>query len=420
MSDHDNIVLITVDSLRADYCGFAGGCDSHTPAMDRLAEDGLVFENAIAPGPATTDSMPVIFSGQFYPRPNSNWSAIDQPAVLRDHMLARETIPERLSRRGYETGAFTTNPWTSRQYGFDEGFDFFEDFMAVNTDSEAYTGRLIDRLAKNENGGAAIKPLQLLLDWQRQNDMFQSWGTFYDDVVAWTKQAEEPYFLWIFLVDAHMPFLPPDGFHSQSRFATIAANLWLYLDTQRFESTIGNRLQTAYADTIRYVDDRLDQLTTELSDDDPIVVVHGDHGEEFGERGVYGHGKHLSEELIRVPLLVANGPTDRIKRPFSLAKTPELLERLADGDAIADLTSPVVQSRNFDPKTAARGIDWKYVQSENEERVYRLSNGSIEEEVDNVDLQGLGRDFVSQWKREDTERRDIVRSVQTICETATI
>ena len=419
MSEHDNIVLVTVDSLRTDYCGFAGGSDSHTPAMDRLAEDGTVFENAIAPGPATIDSMPVIFSGQFYPRPAADWSAVEEPALVREHMHARETIPERLSRRGYETAAFTTNPWTSRRYGFDEGFDHFEDFMDVDTNRAETNGGdsnggFLERLAKNDDGGASIKSLQLLLDWQRQNDMFQSWETFYDEVVAWADQAAEPYFIWIFLVDAHMPFLPPAGFHSQSRLATIAANLWLYLDTRRFESVLGDRLQRAYGDTVRYVDDRMGRLYEDLADDDPIFVVHGDHGEEFGERGVYGHGSHLSEELIRVPLLVANGPVGRIDRPFSLTDLPVLLEYLADGNTADGLVRPFVQSRNFDPKIAARGDGWKYVESDDGGRLYRLERDGTVHETEDSDLQAVGRDIISRWNVEDAERRRIVDAAREV------
>ena len=415
MSDHDNIVLITVDSLRADYCGFTGGSDSHTPVMDQLAEDGMVFENAIAPGPATIDSMPVIFSGQFYPRPEDDWSAVEEPELIRNHMHARETIPERLSRRGYETAAFTTNPWTSRRYGFDEDFDHFEDFMDVES-TGGTDGGFLEQVAKNDDGGASIKSLQLLLDWRRQNDMFQSWETFYDEVVAWASETEEPYFIWIFLVDAHMPFFPPSGFHSQSRMSMIAANLWLYLDTRRFETVLGERLRRAYGDAVRYVDNRIGQMVEDLKDSDPIVVVHGDHGEEFGERGIYGHGQSLSEELINVPLLVANGPVGRVHQPFSLADLPTLLERIADGRQMEDVTKSVVQSRNLDPKTAVRGVDWKYVEGEDERNVLRVGNGTTPSSLEDPDRLSLGQDIAARWKIEDTERRRIVRAVADVCD----
>lgn len=410
MSDADNIVLVTVDSLRADYCGFLEENASHTPVMDQLADDGLVFENAIAPGPATLDSMPIIFSGDFYPRKSDDWSALNDTKVVRDHIRARETIPERLKRRGYQTAAFTTNPWTSHQYGYDKGFDHFEDFIREDTSHDGLTDGLLESIASSEL--PMTESLSLLLDWHYQSDMFQLWDTFYDDIVEWTEKAEEPYFLWIFLVDAHMPFLPTDEFRSQSRLATYASNLWLYLDDRHLESVLSDRLQIAYGDTVEYVDDRIGQLVNDL--DNSVFVIHGDHGEEFGEDGDYGHGHRLSEELIRVPLMIVNGPNGRVERPFSLADMPALLERLADGRDLKNLAQPVVQSRNFDPKTAVRGTNWKYVTDKTTEHLYCLSDDQTGVQTENPDLLELGRDVVAHWRNDETERREIVRSAQDI------
>lgn len=415
MSDRDNIILLTVDSLRTDYCGFTGESSANTPALDQLAEDGLVFENAIAPGPATLDSMPIIFSGEYYPRPDPEASTSDIREVIRNHLRARDTIPKRLSRQGYETAAFTTNPWTTRQFGFDEGFDHFEDFMDVNR-SEGQIDRLLDWFDIEERDGLAADVLDLLSNWRQQNIMFQSWETFYDDIVEWTEQAEEPYFLWVFLVDAHMPFLPKDEFQSQSVLTTYAANLWLYLGNERFESVFREPLLTAYEDTVAYVDAFVDQLTDDLEDDDPIYVVHGDHGEEFGEQGVYGHGTHLSEELIRTPLLVGNGPNENVDQLFSLADMPALLDRLVDGDDIEDLPKAVVQTRNQDPMTGVRGNGWKYVATEDDRTLYRTGNGHEQVEITDSDLEALGESFVTNWQSDESERRRITRAAREIAD----
>jgi len=415
MSDRDNIVLLTIDSLRTDYCGFMGDDNSNTPALDRLASDGLVFENAIAPGPATLDSMPMIFSGEYYPRPAPDASIGDKQSLIEDHMHARETIPERLSRRGYETAAFTTNPWTTRQFGFDDGFDYFEDFMDVDR-TDGRLDRLLDRFGVEDRDGTTADTLQLVSNWRQQNIMFESWETFYDDIVEWTSQAEEPYFLWVFLVDAHMPFLPKGEFQSQSALTTYAANLWLYLGNEQLESVFRDRLLTAYEDTIAYTDAFVDRLTTDLAADDPVYVVHGDHGEEFGERGVYGHGTHLSEELIQTPLLVGNGPTGRVERLVSLADMPTLVERLADEDTVADLFRPVVPTRNQDPMTAARGEGWKYVVDGDDGTLYQLGDGHEQIEVENPELADLGRTIVAGWQHDESERQQIMEAAQAVAE----
>ncbi|SEU03602.1 sulfatase [Natrinema hispanicum] len=415
MSDQDNIILLTVDSLRADYCGFMDSTDGYTPTMDQLAEEGLVFENAIAPGPATLDSMPVIFSGDYYPRPDPETSVLDSQELIEDHMRARDTIPERLSRRGYETAAFTTNPWTSRQFGFDDGFDHFEDFMDVDR-SPGQISQLLERVGIDDKGGPAVDALELVSNWRQEDNMFQSWETFYDDIISWTKQAEEPYFLWIFLVDAHMPFLPADDFRSQSLLATYAANLWLYLGNEFLESIFRPSLITAYEDTVMYSDTFLSQLTDDLADDDPTYVIHGDHGEEFGEQGVYGHGAHLSEEMIHTPLVVGNGPSGQIDQPFSLADLPLLLERLADDDDVDDLPQPVAYTRNQNPMGAARGNSWKYVIDGNEETLYRITETNEAVEIRNSELQRLGRDVVTRWQDDESERREIARAAREVAD----
>lgn len=138
MTDRRNIVLVTVDSLRADHCEFMGYEKDTTPTLDAMAEEGVAFENAIAPGPKTPEAMPAIFTGCHPPLRTENTSepTDERKARIRDHMRIRSTIPKRLQERGYTTIGFTPNPYTSRHYNFDKGFDHFEDFL----DSEARNG----------------------------------------------------------------------------------------------------------------------------------------------------------------------------------------------------------------------------------------------------------------------------------------
>ena len=134
-----NIVLVTVDSLRADHCSFAGYDRETTPALDEMAADGLVFENAIAPGAITPESLPAIFTGRYPATPSDDGGRIATTrGQIRRHMQVCDTLPERLSRLGYTTGAFTPNPWTSRYFGFDQGFDRFEDFMDADISSSIW------------------------------------------------------------------------------------------------------------------------------------------------------------------------------------------------------------------------------------------------------------------------------------------
>ncbi|MFC7045387.1 sulfatase-like hydrolase/transferase [Halobacteriaceae archaeon GCM10025711] len=232
--------------------------------------------------------------------------------------------------------------------------------------------------------------------------MFMSWEAFYDDVIDYQRNAESPSFIWVFLVDAHMPFLPGDGYRTQSRLLTYLANLWLYAGNQDvLEGRMRSVLTEAYANTVRYVDAFLDRLTSEMAGD-PLVVVHGDHGEEFGEHGNYGHGPHLYDENLRVPLVVGNGPAETVSEPFSLRDLPDLVVDLATGEGFDGLTSPYATAKNNDPKRAVRGRDWSYLWSTDGDELYRVDDGT-QTELDDPELRDVGRSIVRQWNEHERE-----------------
>lgn len=402
MTDRPNLVLLTVDSLRADYCGFGGSERGLTPNLDRLAEEGLVFSNAITPGPSTLDALPGIFTGRDLV---SGGGSTEE--LLRHHLRARDPIPRRLSRLGYETAGFTANPWTSRYFGFDEGFDYFEDFLDEH-------GITADEAASDSTASYALR---LLRNWRNEAGMVKSWDSFYDDVLSWIETASEPYFCWIFLVDVHMPYLPVDGFRSQSLPSTYAGNLWLYLnghDPGALERVFRRRLRSAYADTVRYTDDRIGRFVDEL-DGDSVVTIHADHGEAFGENGVYGHGPTLSEEQVHVPLLVANGPAGRVEEPFSLRRLPALLETLARRGDPAALAEPYVGTRNRNPRFAIRGRDWKFCSSAEGEQLYAVGPEGVRERSDPA-LAARSRSLVERWRRGEREREDLSAAARVVAE----
>ncbi|UPV76787.1 sulfatase (plasmid) [Halorussus limi] len=410
MSDQQSVVLLTIDSVRADHCGFAGHDGNLTPNLDRLAADGLVFENAVAPAPATHGSATTFLTGEF-PVEREGATGSDRASMkahIRDHLSARDTVARRFSRMGYETAAFTANPWTSRYFGFDKGFDHFEDFM----DDDASEGLLKGGEQTNPVSSLAVKAI----NWWQGQDMFMSWEAFYDDIVAWTESADDPYFLWVFLVDAHLPYLPPKDYRSRSRLATYPANLSLFADrngdglTPRFHDV----LTDAYEDTIRYTDEFVGRAARELADD-PMLVVHGDHGEAFGDHGMYGHGRDLYEELVDVPLVVAGGPEGRVEKPFSLRNLPDLLPSLARGDEYEDALDTHVFSHNRMPTVAVRGENWKYVWRPGDDELYDLERGETTE-CDDPDLRELGSELVADWREARAERERIASAARAVAD----
>lgn len=398
MSEMKDVVLVTIDSLRADRCGFLGSPRGLTPAMDRLAEDGLIFENAIAPAGATGGSVESFFTGSFpIPRP----TASDGKQITRQHLKSAVTLPQRFKEMGYQTAAFTTNPWASRFFGYADDFDYFEDFM-----DDSLTSKSVE--AKKRGGKLRDASKQLLNWWQGQH-MYMSWDAYYDQILAWLDEArtdDRPFFLWVFLVDVHMPYLPPKQYRSQSIIGSYAANAWLFAGANpdsRFADTLRSRMLTAYDDSVRFTDRFVDAIAREVGED-TVLCVHADHGEAFGERGTYGHGRYY-DEVIHVPLFCTNHPKRRITRPMSLRELPELLPAIARGEEVTeDERALVVTSRNQNGWRVAHGGRWRYVTLHGDDWVEDRAGNRIESEP----LLELGRRIIADLEEAQRERQRII------------
>jgi arylsulfatase len=384
-----NIVLITADSIRADHCGFIGYGSDTTPTLDRLADDGLVFEMAVAPGPSTTQSMPAMFTGN-YPVKRETATSSELKArreFFQPHMRARQTIPEQLARDGYETGGFTPNPYTSRFTGFDEGFDHFEDFISDSRSSfYDFVFEKIDTLSP------VVSLARMGLNAVKQEEVFKPWENYYGEIEAWLSDAEEPYFLWVHLMDPHFPFLVPSEYRSQPWVRMHEAN-WKFWQALRNGTSLDDRteeqLLTAYDDTIRYTDAFVERLYEDVADTDPVVIFHGDHGEGFGEHGSYSHGHDLYQENIHVPFLVSGVENDTVEAPVTLEELPGMIHALRQGDSLDSFGKPYVVSQTLDTsRVAVVGSSWKYIGDADSSTLYSLESDE-QETIDNEDLLDL-------------------------------
>jgi arylsulfatase len=201
MDKQQNIILVTIDSLRADHCSYMGYARETTPTLDSLAEGGLSFRNAIAPGPSTSESMPAIFTGEYpFVRRTDDTTIDERIDRIEPHLRAQETLAEQFSAAGYETAAFTPNPFTTRYFGFDEGFDYYQDFLSGTRN------KLYEQIFRGPLGGSQFyMPLRIATNWINQEEAFKPWTDYYDEVIEWIGDTEDPYFLWIFLMDVHHP-----------------------------------------------------------------------------------------------------------------------------------------------------------------------------------------------------------------------
>jgi len=410
--DRPNIVLVTVDSLRADHCGFMGYEKDTTPTLDQMAEEGVVFENAIAPGPSTPESMPAIFTGQWpikrREEPDAELRA--RRKRIRAHMQARRTLPERLQELGYTTGAFTPNPFTSRHFGFDEGFDHFQDFM-----NNSNRGRLYQRVFNGFLDGSAVSSLARVFMnvWQRE-EVFKPWESYYDEVIEWTRQAEKPYFLWVFLMDAHNPYMSSSEYRNQSRLAEFHANFefWRQSHETPFSANVHKKLITAYDDSIRYSDAFLERLRGDLND--PVIAVHGDHGEAFGKHGNYGHEPFLYRENTHVPLVVTGVDGGYYDGAMSLHTIPDMLVSIANREGTKEPSEKYAVSATRQGSRRAFYTSGPCLIASEQSDEVTDSNGLSDLEVGQ--FRSVADRVLDRWTRFSEEQTRIVESVGTIAE----
>ena len=244
-----SVLLITLDTTRADRIGAYGFADIETPHLDRLAAEGVLFEQAQAVAPLTLPAHSSIFTGEFPPahgvRDNGGFYLDDEHVVLA----------EILRDEGLRTGGFVGAFVLDAKWGIAQGFDhYFDDFELSDT----------VRMALNEIERPA--------------------GEVTDAALAWLGEAPEArFFSWVHYYDPHSPYEPPEPFAERYR----------------------NR---PYVGEIAYVDSQVGRLLAWLDENgrarDTVVIVMGDHGESLGEHGESGHGFFIYEGATRVPFIV--------------------------------------------------------------------------------------------------------------------
>jgi len=371
----DDIVLVTVDSLRADHCGWLGMGADLTPCLDGLAGESVTYTSAVAPGPRTFSSVPESLTGEplsVAERPIT--SDDDRIRRMKSHMTTHESLAERVREAGYTTVAFTANPWTSADASFDRGFD---EFTEVGREG----GEIHDLFRET----SFARPARLFDHWLHRDRWFSQWRTFYDDILRTVEDVPEPVFAWVFLLDAHNPYFVPRADRDESSTfgmysALYRSNQFLRHDgsgstlTDTISEETLEDLRAAYRDSVRSVDAFVERLVGDLND--VVVVFHSDHGEAFGEHGSFGHQSVLYEENVHVPLLIHGTDTAlTVDAPVSTRAIPDLITAFAhdetlDPEAVA--TDTAIARTLDDEAIAARGSRWKYIRTTDDEVLFDL------------------------------------------------
>ena len=343
-----NVLLYVVDALRPDSLGCYGNEEVATPAIDGLAREGVLFENAFAQSSWTRPSITTILTG-LYPGAHS--------VLGRQHRLAQNLtlLPEILRQRGYRTGFITTNPNVGSFFGFDQGWDTLQELYERRDEGHVRSTELITRS-----------------------------DTVTTAAIDWIGQAAQPFFLLILAVDPHWPYQPPERF---DRYARAAPG-----DRER--------MRGLYHGEVAANDDSFGKLLAHLRDrklyDDMVIVFTSDHGEEFWEHDERGHGKALYEESIRIPLVIrapSFGEGQRIDRPVQSVDIMPTLLTLAglpipspmDGQPIpmtATEATPVFSRLLHDNQNLAaiRDYPWKLIwnRETDEKQLFNLAEDPAE------------------------------------------
>ena len=243
-----NVLLVTIDTVRADHVGAYGDPAAETPNLDRLARAGVRFDRAISAVPLTLPSHATILSGLLPPHHGlRNNGAGKFPA-------SRETLATRLSAAGYRTGAFVGSYVLDHRFGLARGFDTYDDEIVRDPSAP---GAL-----EAERPGREVV----------------------NRALAWlAKEKGRPFFAWVHLYDAHAPYDPPEPFRWRHR-----------------EHLYDGEIASVDAQVGRL----LDWLAKNGAEKNTVVAVAADHGESLGEHGELTHGFLLYEPTLRVPFIV--------------------------------------------------------------------------------------------------------------------
>ncbi len=346
-----NVLLISVDSLRADRVGAYGhsarfaGAEGTTPTVDALAADGVCFEEAVSTSSWTLPAHAALLTGL----PDALHGLTDSARRLDPGHL---TLAELYAANGWRTGGFWSGVNLHPAFGFSQGFERYENCSEIDIE--------VTRFASQEEDA--------LFDAHEASHDTLTSAAVVDATLTWVgetlAEGDAPFFAFVHLWDPHYDYLPPENY--AQRFDpgyTGAANGRNFMNPrQHWRGRDMEHVLALYDAEIRYTDDQIARLLDGLEAlgerEDTLVVFTADHGDEFYEHGKKGHQRTLYEEVVRVPLVISwPGVVPAGVRPKSSARLQDVYTTLA---GLCGLESPTwVEGRDLRPawELASEGMD---------------------------------------------------------------
>jgi len=292
-----NVLLVTLDTVRADHLGCYGAARAATPTLDALAASGVRFATAVAHAPLTAPSHASILTSR---TPLGHGVRDNGAYVLPEGV---RTVAEEFRHAGYKTAAFVSGFPLTRRFGLDRGFETYDDHLPRGSDPRrtAYVERSVDRTT--------------------------------DAALRWLDNAgSAPFFLWVHYFDAHAPYEPPAEFVA--------------------------RAGSPYGGEIAFVDSQMARLLARLESaagrGRTLVLVTADHGESLGEHGEDTHGIFLYDATLRVPFLLAGPDVPAGRVATAVARGIDVAPTLLD---YAGLAMPVMEGRSLRPAASGGRLE---------------------------------------------------------------
>ncbi len=309
-ANRPNVILITISSLRADHISSLGYDRQTTPNFDKFARDNFLFTNTFATSSWQMPAIGSIFTS-LYPT--------DHGATHINNKLSQkvQTLAGILKENGFYTAGFGCNPRLSSDYGFDNGFDFYDDYSV---------SMMLSSMSFGQEDSIDINK-------RRTNDLVN------DAVVRWMQNnTHNPFFLFVHYYDNHWDYLPPEPYktlfdsdYTGDIDGTEIAREPLY--SNRPSDRDVEHIIALYDGQVRQTDQDLGELLDFLKEQDrfrdSVIIVMGDHGEQFYE---HGHTSHhgIFDELIHVPLAISVPDVNEPKAVSSFASGVDIMPTILD------------------------------------------------------------------------------------------
>jgi arylsulfatase A-like enzyme len=410
----ENILIVTIDSLRYDRSFGSKEATGCAPTLSALAASGYNFTEAFANGPNTPSSFPTILTGT-YPLMYGGYRSLDEQ---------RPFLSELLKNAGMQTVGYHSNPHLGPEKNYNHGFDTFNNGAEENHDAHTIKNFVDNHISSDSQLYRLLRRVWHYFNMATGTSAYTPATEITDRAINWFEtewDGESPYFMWLHYMDVHYPFTPPDQFlneigvepSSTRRIADL--NGRMQEDPESLTEQDRAELLNLYDGEIRYMDHSLERLLSKLESrgarENTAIVVTADHGEAFGEHGRYGHHPHNYEELVHVPLVIdvpgsggheVNQQVSLIDIPPTLCdlcglKTPEAVQGksllpLMYGKERGD--DVVICTASGGDMLASRTPEWKCLwdRKDNNVELYHLPNDPCEQhDVSSDNLQVVER-----------------------------